>query len=332
MPILDAPDVRFAVELVRQAALLTRQIQRSMAVEGLVKSDLSPVTMADYAVQAVAGRALAERFPGEPLVGEESSENLRTPEGAAMLDAVTRFAGSLTGGASPDEACAWIDLGTSDPAACFWTLDPLDGTKGYLRGGQYAVALARIEHGQVTLGVLGCPSLASETGSHSGNLGTVAVAVRGQGAWCTALDAPDEPRPMQVSDCADPARARLMRSFESGHTNTGQIDAIARALGVQAEPVRMDSQAKYAVLAGGGAELLFRLLSPKALEYKEKIWDQAAGSIILEEAGGRVTDLEGRPLDFTAGRTLANNTGLLASNNRLHEPALRAIAEVCGIS
>jgi 3'(2'), 5'-bisphosphate nucleotidase len=211
-------------------------------------------------------------------------------------------------------------------------LDPLDGTKGYLRGGQYAVALARIEHGQVTLGVLGCPSLASETGSHSGNLGTVAVAVRGQGAWCTALDAPDEPRPMQVSDCADPARARLMRSFESGHTNTGQIDAIARALGVQAEPVRMDSQAKYAVLAGGGAELLFRLLSPKALEYKEKIWDQAAGSIILEEAGGRVTDLEGRPLDFTAGRTLANNTGLLASNNRLHEPALRAIAEVCGIS
>ena len=92
----------------------------------------------------------------------------------------------------------------------------------------------------------------------------------------------------------------------------------------------MDSMAKYAVLGAGNGELLVRLLSPKRPDYREKIWDQAAGSIIVEEAGGRITDLAGRPLDFTQGRTLANNRGILTSNGRLHEAALEAVAQVAG--
>ena len=71
-----------------------------------------------------------------------------------------------------------------------------------------------------------------------------------------------------------------------------------------------------------------RLLSPSRLDYREKIWDQAAGSIVVEEAGGRITDLHGASLDFTAGRTLANNQGILASNGHLHDTALTALAQV----
>jgi 3'(2'), 5'-bisphosphate nucleotidase len=119
-----------------------------------------------------------------------------------------------------------------------------------------------------------------------------------------------------------------MRSFEAGHTNVSQIDEFAAALGIQAEPVRMDSQAKYAVLAAGGGELILRLLSPKAPDYKEKIWDQAAGALIVEEAGGRVSDLHGKALDFTAGRTLKHNRGILVSNGWLHEPALAALRQI----
>jgi 3'(2'), 5'-bisphosphate nucleotidase len=91
----------------------------------------------------------------------------------------------------------------------------------------------------------------------------------------------------------------------------------------------MDSQAKYAVLAAGAGDLLLRLLSARHPNYREKIWDQAAGALIVEEAGGRVSDLEGQPLDFTAGRTLARNRGLLASNGYLHAVALRAVQQVC---
>jgi 3'(2'), 5'-bisphosphate nucleotidase len=90
----------------------------------------------------------------------------------------------------------------------------------------------------------------------------------------------------------------------------------------------MDSQAKYAVLAAGAGDLLFRLLSPKQPDYREKIWDQAAGSLVVEAAGGRISDLDGQPLDFTAGRTLARNRGVLASNGYLHEAALQALRRI----
>jgi 3'(2'), 5'-bisphosphate nucleotidase len=107
-----------------------------------------------------------------------------------------------------------------------------------------------------------------------------------------------------------------------------QIDQFAQALGVQAAPLSMDSQAKYAVLAAGQGDLYLRLLSPDKPDYREKIWDQAAGSLIIEEAGGQVTDLFGSPLDFTAGRSLANNRGILASNRALHPAALTALNQV----
>jgi 3'(2'), 5'-bisphosphate nucleotidase len=63
-------------------------------------------------------------------------------------------------------------------------------------------------------------------------------------------------------------------------------------------------------------------------DYKEKIWDQGAGSIVVEEAGGRISDLHGRALDFTAGRTLAKNRGILASNGALHEAVLKGLEKI----
>jgi 3'(2'), 5'-bisphosphate nucleotidase len=119
-----------------------------------------------------------------------------------------------------------------------------------------------------------------------------------------------------------------LRSYEEAHTNVGQIDRMARLLGVQAEPVRMDSQAKYAVLGAGKGDVILRLLSPEKPDYREKIWDQAAGSIIVEESGGQVSDLSGKPLDFHTGRTLERNRGVLATNGRLHQAFLDALKKI----
>jgi 3'(2'), 5'-bisphosphate nucleotidase len=90
----------------------------------------------------------------------------------------------------------------------------------------------------------------------------------------------------------------------------------------------MDSQAKYAVLAAGVGDVNLRLISPKMPAYRERIWDQAAGSIVVEEAGGRVTDLDGKPLDFAQGRTLATNRGVLATNGQLHDALLDGLKEI----
>ena len=299
-----------------------------MAIANLTKSDLSPVTVADFAVQALAAHALEQAFPGEPLVAEETSQELR--ENDEVMDAVVQFVATATPEADRDAVCDWIDRGAGSPAGRYWVMDPVDGTKGYLRGGQYAIALARMRDGQVELGVFGCPNLGAGCVPESCGGGVLVVAARGEGAWHTPLNEDAGFEPMHVSDCTDAAHARMLRSYEASHTNAQQVDEVARALGLEAEPVLMDSMAKYAVLGAGNGELLVRLLSPKRPDYREKIWDQAAGSIIVEEAGGRITDLAGRPLDFAQGRTLANNRGILASNGRLHEAALKAVAQVAG--
>jgi 3'(2'), 5'-bisphosphate nucleotidase len=326
---LNASETKFAIQAVRQGCHLVKLIQAEMVTPALTKEDRSPVTVADFASQALVGKLLEEAFPNDSLVGEEDSTALRQPEEEPTLEQVTHFVSRLAPKAGPEQVCAWIDRGGAEPARRFWTLDPIDGTKGFLRGDQYAVALALIVDGQVQLGVLGCPNLIDGYKPELNGPGSLGVAVRGEGAWIGSLDDGVEVRArLHVSGQRDPSQARLLRSFESGHTNVSQIDQFAEALGVQAEAVRMDSQAKYLVLAAGRGEMYLRLLSPRQPDYKEKIWDQAAGSLLVEEAGGRVSDLHGKPLDFAAGRQLLNNRGLLASNAYLHPAALQALRTI----
>ena len=357
-----AGGVQIALTIVQQAAQLARRIQAEMISSAMQKTDRSPVTVADFAIQALVARRLLEAFPDDPLMAEEDASALRS---SPLLDQVTGFVSSLAPEANPQMVCDWIDRGhmgivetgqrlvetgrrhmetgrrhvetgrrhmetgqrpVSTPApARYWLLDPIDGTKGFLRGGQYAVALALMVNGQAQIGVLGCPELELVEGAG----GALVYAVRGQGTWATALDAQAFPNlRLSVSDRGDPARARLLRSFEAGHTNVGQIEQFAAALGIRAEPVLMDSQVKYAVLAAGQGDIILRLLSPERPDYREKAWDQAAGSLVVEEAGGRVTDLSGNPFDFTQGRELIHNHGVLVTNGRLHQVALQALRAI----
>lgn len=320
------PELKFALEAVREAAQAAQLVRSRMDVKGIEKRDLSPVTVADYACQALVARRLHQTFPDAVLVGEEDAEDLRGD--GEVLGQVTQFVGEFEAAATPGEVCDWIDRGNGEPGDRFWTLDPIDGTKGYLRGEQYAVALALIENGKVRLGVLGCPELGEDCRLGGDPSGAIVAAVAGEGAWRARLGAGDDFTRIGVSSCTDVAEARLLSSVEAAHTNLGQIGQLSESLGLEADPVCLDSQAKYAVLSSGGGELLVRFLSASKPDYKEKIWDQAAGAIVLEEAGGRISDLEGRALDFAQGRTLARNRGICASNGVLHEKVLEAISQL----
>ena len=324
------PEINFAINAVSQAARLVQTVQTESAQNALTKGDKSPVTVADFASQALVSYQLMQKFPSAVLVGEEASDALKADGAEDLLAQVTEYTARYVPESEPDSVCEWIDRGAADPAKRFWTLDPIDGTKGFIRGDQYAVALALVEDGQVQIGVLGCPNLADGYISEPNGAGTLVVAVRGAGTWLTSIvdTEKNDWQRIQVSPRAKPSEARLMRSFESGHTDVSKIDEFANALGTTAEPVRMDSQAKYSVLAVGAGEIILRLLSPKMPNYQEKIWDQAAGSLVLEEAGGRISDLAGEPLDFSVGRKLINNRGVLATNGFLHDAALKALKDV----
>ena len=87
--------------------------------------------------------------------------------------------------------------------------------------------------------------------------------------------------------------------------------------------MRLDSQCKYAVVARGQADAYLRM--PTSKTYVEKIWDHAAGSIIATEAGAVVTDINGAALDFTHGRQLETNRGVVCAVPHVHGQIIEAI-------
>ncbi len=325
-------ELNFALEVVRQSAELASQILKETVLSPFTKSDLSPVTSADFAIQALVGYRLGRYFPQDLLVAEETSTSLRVPEGKAKLNVVTRFVERFVPGIQPEEVCDSIDRGTAETGRRFWTLDPIDGTKGFLRGDQFVVALALIEEGEIKVGLIACPKMALGQGSATPlkglfDGGSLAYAVRGQGAWVIPLKGEAPPVRLHVSGLTDPARAGVLASYEASHTNLDLVESLMKTMGLRREPWRMDSQVKYASLAAGAAEIFVRPAS-KSHPSAAKIWDHAAGVVLVEEAGGRVTDLNGEKLDFTAGRTLARNCGVLASNGYFHDLALEGFQEL----
>jgi 3'(2'), 5'-bisphosphate nucleotidase len=312
-----------AVRAVREASRLCRAVRTGVAPESLAKADLSPVTVADYGSQALVCRALGEAFPAVPVIAEEDSADLRRPENASLRDEVLRHVRRFLPETDLERLFGWIDRGgTTTYSERFWTLDPIDGTKGYLRGEQYAVALALIVDGRVEVAALACPNLPAGPGA-AGTQGAIFAAVRGRGASVLPIDAEGTEMPARVSVVGALAAARVCESVESGHSAHGAASRVMAELGMAAPPVRLDSQAKYAVVARGEAEVYLRL--PTSADYREKIWDHAAGVLVVEEAGGTVTDLAGRPLEFTHGRELTANRGVIVTNGRLHARVLEVL-------
>jgi len=297
--------------------------------------------VADFAAQAVILSDLARAFPSDRVCGEEESKLLRgdAEEVAKLRAFVTSLANSALG---PDEqltedaALEAIDRGNYKGGAKgrFWTVDPVDGTKGFLRGEQYAVCLALIDDGEVVLGVLGCPNLRHPASGDAQAAGCLLVGVVGNGAQVIALHESGSAAAfdaaaasaVRVDGVKDLAAARFTESVEEGHSSHSDAANIAAVLGITLPPVRLDSQCKYAVVARGEASIYLRL--PTRPGYEEKIWDHAAGCVIVKEAGGAVTDVRGRPLDFSRGSTLALNSGVVASNGVLHHRVLDAVRAV----
>ncbi len=314
-----------ALEAVSRAAALCQNVRASLvSAETIAKMDKSPVTVADFGAQAIIVHSLRQAFPNDLIVAEEDTDALCGDDASPLRGRVLAHVQEVAPGMSEEEMLDAIDGGhhRGGGKGRFWTLDPIDGTKGYIRGDQYAIALALIEDGEIVMGVLGCPNLPCGELQSEGPRGLIMTACRGEGAILQDMQN-GVCRQVLVTEEGDPAKAVFCESFESGHTAHGVSADVVRALGVTVHPARLDSQCKYAVVARGEAGVYMRL--PTRADYVEKIWDHAAGAIIVQEAGGMVTDARGEPLDFSQGRTLRKNKGVIATNGRLHEAVIDAV-------
>ena len=288
--------------------------------DAIQKTDRSPVTVADFGSQALICKAISEAFPNDTIVAEESAQALQ--ENAPLLERVADYVNRFSQEAAATETvCEWINKGSGEVGPSFWTLDPIDGTKGFLRRDQYAIALAHIVEGVVQLGVLGCPNLPDSLDAMDAERGCLFVAIRGQGTHLYTKTGELLKR-VHVSETTH----RFAESFESTHGDSDAHGKIANALGITEPPVQMDSQAKYGIVSRGEASLYIRLPNPASLDYRECIWDHAAGLIVVEEAGGTVTDANGAPLNFLTGKRMHENRGIVATNGKLHQHVLKALS------
>ncbi|KAK3305973.1 uncharacterized protein B0T15DRAFT_435311 [Chaetomium strumarium] len=316
----------------------------------LAKPDTSPVTVADFAAQALLVAAVHHAFPADRIVGEEDADALRSdPDLVAQvweLVSTTRLDDAesearLGRPGSPEEMMELIALGGASRCGRrrrFWCMDPIDGTSAFLKGGQYAISLALLEDGRELLGVLGCPNLApamrgkvAERVVDRHGMGLMLAAVKGQGAtW----------RPMGHGALREATRVdrgmgkpfdlreiHLVDSSRSPATLTEKVRDLAAITGAvyPAQTELYSSHMRYAAMALGGREFV-QLRWPKPGKGPWSIWDHAGSQLIYTESGaGRVTDLAGNPIDFTTGKKLSKSWGLITADESIHGKILALV-------
>jgi 3'(2'), 5'-bisphosphate nucleotidase len=243
------------LEIALRAALAGgEQVMRVYAdpFEVIQKDDRTPVTEADLASERAIIAILGEAVPDIPIVSEET-----VPE-----------------------------AGFSSPAARFWCVDPLDGTKEFIaRNGEFSVLIALIEHGIPVLGVVHGPAIG------------VTYVAHGKGTAMRRRDGGD----------FEPIRARvppdgIVVIHSRSHENSRRL-----AEYFQNRPVierrLCGSALKFGVLAAGEADFYPRFGTTME-------WDTAAGQAVLEAAGGHVLGLDGARLSY--GKPGLKNDGFLA--------------------
>ncbi|MDQ1742383.1 MAG: histidinol-phosphatase [Pseudonocardiales bacterium] len=254
-----AADLELALRLADLADTVTTARFRSADLVVHSKPDLTPVSDADQAVERLIRQRLATERPADAFCGEES--------------------------------------GTAGSGPRTWVLDPIDGTKNFVRGVPvWASLLALLVDGEPVLGVVSAPALGQRW-----------WAARGQGAFCASLGQP--PRRLRVSAIGRLADASLSYASLSGWAEAGRQQAFLDLVGQVWRSRAYGDFWSYMLLAEGAVDL--------AAEPELSLWDMAALAPIVTEAGGRFTGLNG--VDGVQQGNAA------ASNSLLHEALLTAL-------
>lgn len=354
---------RLIAELaVQRVAGLTRKVLSSALNRRrnsqIAKSDASPVTVADFAVQALLISAVHAAFPSDGFVGEEDATELRAdPELARQvweLVSTTHLddpecEALLATPRSIDEMCEIIDLGgrgIGGRKSRFWALDPIDGTASFIKNQQYAVSLALVEDGREVLGVLGCPNLllatdgparVRETCVDEEGMGLMLSAVRGQGAQVRPMGTHglvaarriDRRVASKGQAAVELQDLHFIDSSLSAATLSEKVHELAEAAGAGYPGTEIySSHMRYAALILGGREHV-QVRFPATRRPPWCLWDHVGAQLIYTESGaGKITDLYGRPVDFGTGRDLVGNYGLIAADESIHGKILELVTEM----
>lgn len=315
-------ETQTAIAVVTDASLLCQNVRAEWSDahrEQKADAGKTPVTVADFGAQVLINAGIREHSPGDKVIAEETSAMLRPylEDGfeGSILEAITEHVRRFRT-VTPTEVLDFIDIGDSEGGrGRHWSVDPIDGTKGYLLDEQYAVSLGLFEDNEILTGVLGCPNYPHDITNPDGDKGVLFIAERGRGVQAVDLNNPTK----QITDITPPM-SRLVQRREIKPHDAALNQRLAIELGLSPEALAMDSQAKYGAVALGAAKVYLRLKSKP-----EHIWDHVPGILVAQESGAVVTDAHGKPLDLTAGRDLVRNQGILVSRGIDHAAAVAGV-------
>lgn len=337
-------ELRIAELAVQKAVLITRKVLQYVDKGELGKGDKTSVSLADFACQALIVAAIANTFPGDAIVGEEDTSELQ--KDANLVRRVWELVSStnledaesegyLQAPKSVEDMLRYIELGGATFSTSqnrVWTIDPVDGTHGFLHGGQYVVCVALLVNGIEKVAVFGCPVLSldgeviGENDVKHGGTGYLLSSIKEKGVHIRPLTngplAPSRDVP-RLKEIEDNGQIRFCDNLRTTKPPFLHRDKIAEKIGAPWKLHHIYStQLRYIAMALGFTDVVLRISKPGYPE--PHIWDHAGGVMMFEEVGGKVTDVNGRPLDFTAGRDLDNNFGLVAAPASIHAQLLEA--------
>ncbi|KAL1612533.1 hypothetical protein SLS60_000760 [Paraconiothyrium brasiliense] len=358
-------ELAHALRVVHAASVLTKSVLRSLqnSVSAETKADDSPVTIADFAAQAIIISALHAVYPADAFLGEESADQLRENEGLAErvwqlvqqaqtsgVQHVQQRLNSHTGlvfPATKEEMLDAIDRGaTTQSKGRVWVMDPVDGTATFMTGNQYAVCLCLLVDGVQQVAAIGCPNLrlnpknpvnvkVHEELVDEAGFGVLLSAIRGEGAYVRSIfsDRLGEPSKLDVRSNDGGKDDQSLDFIEStlGKTSLSQAEHknVAEALGAKwPGTVIWSQQMKYVALTLGATDVMLRLPLDKS-RYTH-IWDHAGGQLLFTEVGGIIKDIDGRSIDFAQGRRILGNKnyGMIATQPGLCEKVNEAVKAV----
>lgn len=343
-----------AANAIRVAARVSEHIIKDKQKDVFQKDDLTPVTIADFAIQALLSATVKVNFPDDRIVGEETASQMRSDlillehvydelqwvaghaEGPEAEAARNAFPKDCRVPDSREHMCDLIDMcGSSSPAARgrTWIFDPIDGTKTYVKGEQYAINVALLIDGEQTVAAVGCPNMTMTPAvpfrdSHVGRPGTIVFAVKGHGAFVQTIDGSAEP--VKLPSVGDIALqdVRFVSCTTVDSALAGVNEAVARRINPKsaAEYPTCDLLPwvlRWVSLARGLGNTTVWVYKSK--NRVGKAWDHAGAMLLFEETGGRITDVLGRPITLLAGRKMTANFGFVAAPATVHGEVLETV-------
>lgn len=316
------------IQAVRDAMRLCESVRRQAFV-GLdkmgAKKEIEPVTIADYGSQAILCRAVQQHYPDDGVFAEESGEQFQLLVSAEQQAYITGLVSQALGViVTTEDIITWLDYGKGRTAARHWVFDPIDGTRGFVAGRHYAVGVALVQNKDVIGSIIGCPGYGLDVIPHYADGGAIFYAWDGM-----AYRMPPQggmPEAVHVSSHTDPSEVVLMQSVERAHGDKSRkAQSYLNAGYAESKLYELDSMEKYALVASGAADVILHIPNKPSVF---NTWDHAPGQLLVEAAGGRVTNLDGSRLDMTQGGVIPDCKGLIISNGVLHETFIAAVAKV----